>query len=272
MSLQGKTFFITGSSRGIGAAMARLFASHGANIVITGKTSDPHPKLSGTIHTVAEEVEELGGKALALQLDVRDNLAIQAAVEQAAEHFSGIDVLINNASAISLTPTLETKIKRFDLMFEVNVRATFACSKACIPHLLKAENPHILNLAPPLHMKPKWFKDHVAYSYTKYGMSVCTLGMAAEFAEQGIAVNSLWPKTTIATAAVKYNFPPKIYAASREPQIMADAAYEIISRNSRQCSGNFFLDEDLLCETGVEDFSKYMKDPSLTPLPDFYID
>ena len=272
MSLQGKTIFISGSTRGIGRAMALHFAADGANLIITGKTDQPHPKLEGTIHSVADEVKAAGGNALALCLDVRDDEAIQAAVKQAAEHFGGIDVLINNASAISLTPTLATKMKRFDLLFEVNVRATFALSQACIPHLQRASNPHILNLAPPLNMKPKWFKNHVAYSYTKYGMSVCTLGMAAEFADDGIAVNSLWPKTTIATAAVKYNFPPEIYAASRTPQIMADAAHRIITTPSRELTGQFLLDEDWLAQHGMEDFSHYMQDPSKKPIPDFYID
>ena len=272
MSLQGKTIFISGSSRGIGRAIALRCAADGANLIITGKTDTPHPKLEGTIHTVADEVSAAGGQALALCLDVRDPDAITAAIAQAADHFGGIDVLINNASAISLTPTLTTKIKRFDLMYEVNVRATFALSQACIPHLQQAENPHIVNLAPPLNMKAKWFKNHVAYSYTKYGMSVCTLGMAAEFADDGIAVNSLWPKTTIATAAVKYNFPPSIYAASRSPDIMADAAHLLITQPAQAITGQFLLDEDWLAQHGTTDFSQYMQDPSQRPIPDFYID
>ena len=272
MSLRAKTIFISGASRGIGRAMALRFAKDGANLIITGKTDKPHPKLEGTIHSVAEEVVAAGGEALAIALDVRDEVAINDAVKQAVTKFGGIDVLVNNASAISLTPTLATKLRRFDLMYEVNVRATFACSQACIPWLKKAENPHILNVAPPLSMKAKWFKDHMAYTYTKFGMSVCTLGMSAEFADDGIAVNSLWPRTTIATAAVKYNFPPAVYAASRRPEIMADAAYSIITQDSCQLTGQFLLDEDLLRSQGVDDFSAYMENPDLEPIPDFYID
>lgn len=271
MSLKAKTIFITGSSRGIGRAMALRCAQAGANVVITGKTVEPHPKLEGTIHTVAEEVQQAGGQALAIQLDVRDDTALEAAVQQAAAHFGGIDVCINNASAISITPTEKTDLKRFDLMFGVNVRATFACSKACLPFLRQAENPHIVNIAPPLNMDAKWFKDHVAYTYTKYGMSVCTLGMSAEFAAEGIAVNSLWPATTIATAAVKYNFPPAIYARSRKPEIMADAAYALITQSARETTGNFYTDEQVLASQGVEDFSTYMLDPAQQPIPDFYV-
>ena len=269
---KGKTIFITGSSRGIGREMALRFAADGANVVITGKTNKPHAKLEGTIHTVAQEVQQAGGQSLAIQLDVRDELAIRAAVEQTVAQFGGVDVLINNASAIALTSTAETKMRRFDLMYEVNVRATFACSQACLPYLKQAENPHILNIAPPLSMKAKWFKDHVAYTYTKFGMSVCTLGMSAEFADEGIAVNSLWPKTTIATAAVKYNFPPAIYAASRQPAIMADAAYLMVSQDSRQLTGQFLLDEQVLYDHGERDFLQYMENPELEPIPDFYID
>jgi len=272
MSLLGKTFFISGSSRGIGRAMAIKFAQEGANIVITGKTDSPHKKLEGTIYTVADEVEAVGGKALPLLLDVRDEVAIQTAVDQAVSTFGGLDVLINNASAISLTPTLKTKMKRFDLMFGVNVRATFACSQACIPYLKKSSNPHIVNIAPPLSMKAKWFKDHLAYTYTKFGMSVCTLGMSEEFKDQGIAVNSVWPATTIATAAVKYNFPEKIYQASRKPLIMADAVYALITQDSTTVTGEYFLDEDLLRQAGVNDFKQYMENPELKPIPDFYID
>jgi citronellol/citronellal dehydrogenase len=270
-SLKSKTIFITGSSRGIGRAMALRFAKEGANLIITGKTTEPHAKLEGTIHTVAEEVIAAGGQALAIQLDVREDNAIQEAIEQAATHFGGIDVLINNASAISLTPTAKTALKRFDLMFQVNARATFACSQACLPHLIKADNPHILNIAPPLNMDAKWFKNHVAYTYTKYGMSMCTLGMAAEFAEQKIAVNSLWPATTIATAAVKFNFPPTVFECSRKPEIMADAAYAIISQPSSEVTGHFYTDEQILREQGIEDFSSYMLNPDKQPIPDFYL-
>jgi len=272
MSLAGKTIFITGSSRGIGRAMALRFAQDGANLVITGKTETPHPKLEGTIHSVVDEVRQAGGQALAVPLNVREGEAIVSAVHRAVDHFGGIDILVNNASAISLTPTIETTLKRFDLMMDVNVRATFACSQACIPHLLKAQNAHILNISPPLNMQKKWFKDHVAYTYSKYGMSVCTLGMSAEFADQGLAVNSLWPATTIATAAVKYNFPTHIYAASRKPSVMADAAYAILIKKSTAATGQFYLDEEVLLENGISDFSHYMVDPSLKPIPDFYID
>ena len=272
MKLKGTTFFITGSSRGIGRAMALRFAQEGANIVVIGKTAQPHKKLEGTIHTVAQEIEALGGQALPIQLDVRDELAIADAVQRTVAQFGGIDVLINNASAIALTSTLETKMRRFDLMYQVNVRATFACSQACIPYLKQAKNPHIINIAPPLSMKSKWFKDHVAYTYTKFGMSVCTLGMAAEFAEDGIAVNSLWPKTTIATAAVKYNFPPPIYAASRQPAIMADAAWHMVQQDARTYTGQFLLDEGVLRAAGQTDFEQYMENPKLEPILDFYID
>lgn len=272
MNFKNKTFFITGSSRGIGREMALRFAKDGANIVVIGKTDKPHAKLEGTIHTVAQEVVAAGGQALPIQLDVRDERAIAEAVEQTVAQFGGIDCLINNASAIALTPTLETKMRRFDLMYEVNVRATFACSQACIPFLKQADNPHILNIAPPLSMKAKWFKDHVAYTYTKFGMSVCTLGMAAEFADEGIAVNSLWPKTTIATAAVKYNFPPQIYAASRKPAIMADAAYVMVSQKASDFTGQFLLDEQVLRDQGQTDFLQYMENPDCQPIPDFYID
>jgi citronellol/citronellal dehydrogenase len=271
MSLQAKTVFITGSTRGIGRSIALRCAKDGANVVITGKTSEPHPKLEGTIHTVAAEVEAAGGKALAIQLDVRDGDAIANAVQQVVEQFGGIDVLVNNASAISLTPTAQTKLSRFDLMFQVNVRATFACSQACLPYLLKSENAHILNIAPPLNMDAKWFKNHVAYTYTKYGMSACTLGMAEEFKAQGVAVNSLWPATTIATAAVKYNFPPEIYLSSRKPDIMSDAAYAVITQDAKTISGNFYTDEAVLREQGVDDFTHYMIDSSKQPIPDFYL-
>ncbi len=271
-SLKNKTIFITGSSRGIGRAMALRFAQDGANIVITGKTSEKHPTLPGTIHTVAKEVEEAGGKALPLVLDVRDETQIQAAVEKTVETFGGIDILVNNASAIYIRDTLHTPMKRFDLMMGVNARATFACSQACIPHLMKAENPHILNMAPPLHMSAKWFKDHLAYTYSKYGMSVCTLGMSAEFKDDGIAVNSLWPKTTIATSAIKVNFPPELYAASRDASIVADAAYVIVTKESKATTGNFFVDEDVLAEAGETDFERYNMTPGVTPMPDYFLE
>jgi citronellol/citronellal dehydrogenase len=255
--LHGKTIFITGASRGIGREIALRCARDGANVVITGKTDEPHPKLPGTIHTVAAEAEQAGGQALAIRLDVRDEAAIKAAVEQAAQRFGGIDALVNNASAISLTSTLETPAKRLDLMWDVNMRATFLASQACIPFLRKSANPHILTLSPPLNLDPKWFAPHVAYTISKYGMSLCALGLAREFADDGIAVNCLWPRTTIATAAIEFNFPEAVLRASRKPSIMADAAHHILLHNSRECSGNFFVDEEVLRKAGVEDFGQY---------------
>jgi citronellol/citronellal dehydrogenase len=260
--LRGKTIFITGSSRGIGREIALRCARDGANLVITGKTIAAHAKLPGTILTVADEVVQAGGQALAIQLDVRDEDAIGAAVEQAAQHFGGIDVLVNNASAISMTSTLDTKPKRLDLMWDVNMRATFLVSQACIPYLKQAENPHILTLSPPLNLDAKWFAPHLAYTVSKYGMSLCMLGMAREFASdgngvKGIAVNCLWPRTTIATAAIEFNFPEAVLRASRKPAIMADAAYVILTRDSGTCSGKFFIDEDVLRESGVSNFEQY---------------
>ena len=271
-TLAGRTLFITGSSRGIGREIALRAARDGANIVITGKTAEPHPKLSGTIHTVAEEVERAGGKALALQLDVRDEDAIVDGVKRAAETFGGIDVLVNNASAISLTPTEATPAKRFDLMMSVNVRATFLCSQACIPHLKRAANPHILTLSPPLAMQPKWFAGHVAYTMSKYGMSMCTLGMAEELKADGIAVNSLWPRTTIATAAVEVHFPEAILRASRHAAIMADAAHAILTSDARANTGNFYLDEDLLRKNGVTEFDHYAVTPGVSLFKDLYVE
>ncbi|HMC12808.1 MAG TPA: NAD(P)-dependent oxidoreductase [Gallionellaceae bacterium] len=260
--LSGKTIFITGASRGIGREIALRCARDGANVVITGKTVEPHPKLRGTIHSVAAEVGQAGGQALAIQLDVRDEEAIRAAVEQAAQYFGGIDVLVNNASAISLTNTLDTPAKKLDLMWDVNMRATFLASQACIPWLKKSDNPHILTVSPPLNMDAKWFAPHVAYTISKSGMSLCALGMAREFAEdgsgfKGIGVNCLWPRTTIATAAIEYNFPEAVLRASRKPAIMADAAHHILTRDCRECSGNFFIDEEVLRTAGVEDFGQY---------------
>lgn len=270
-SLSGKTLFITGASRGIGAAMARRFAQDGANIAVIAKTSEPHPKLPGTIHTVAKEVEEAGGKALPLVCDVRDEEQIQKAVDATVSEFGGIDVLVNNASALWLKGTLETPMKRFDLMQQCNARATFACSQACIPHLSKAENPHILSMSPPLNMNPKWFAGHVAYTMSKYGMSFCTLGMSLEFADQDIAVNSLWPRTTIATAAIKAFFPQEAYERSRKTEIVAEAAYAIVTKKSRECTGNFFIDEEVLREKGIEDFSQYAMDPEKDLQPDLFV-
>lgn len=271
-SLQGKTIFITGSSRGIGREIALRCARDGAKVVITGKTVEAHPKLPGTIHSVAQEVVDAGGQALAIQMDARDENAITDAVAQAAAHFGGIDVLVNNASAISLTPTLQTPAKRLDLMWDVNMRATFLTSQACIPHLGKSANPHILTLSPPLNMQAKWFAPHVAYTMSKFGMSMVMLGMAKEFADDGIACNCLWPRTTIATAAIEFNFPEAILRASRKPSIVADAAHAILLRDSRTCSGNFFIDEEVLCETGVSDFAQYAVDPSVPPFKDLFLD
>ena len=272
MSLKGKTIFITGASRGIGREIALKCARDGANIVVTAKTVEPHAKLPGTIHSVAAEVEAAGGRALALQLDVRDENSLHMAVEAAVAKFGGIDILVNNASAISMTGTLQTPMKRFDLMFGVNVRGTFASSQACIPHLVKAENPHILTLSPPLNLDAKWFRNHTAYTMSKYGMSMCTLGMAAEFAAHGVAVNSLWPRTTIATAAIEMNFPPAILQASRKPAIMADAAYGIFNRDCRKHTGNFYIDEAVLREEGVADFSHYAVNPGARLYPDLFLD
>jgi citronellol/citronellal dehydrogenase len=272
MGLKGRTIFITGASRGIGREIALRCARDGANIVVTGKTVEPHEKLAGTIHSVAAEVETAGGRALAVQLDVRDADSIAAAVEQAVRAFGGLDALVNNASAISLTDTLSTPARRFDLMFAVNVRGTFLCSQACIPHLVKGGNPHILTLSPPLSMKPKWFKDHAAYTIAKYGMSMCTLGMSAELAPHGVAVNSLWPRTTIATAAIEMNFPEAILKASRKPAIMADAAYAVLNRDSRSATGNFYLDEAVLREEGVTDFEQYAVTPGAPLYTDLFLD
>lgn len=271
--LKNKTVFITGSSRGIGLAIGLRCAKDGANVVIVGKTAEPDPRLPGTIYSAASEIEKAGGKALPLQIDLRDETKIEEAVEKTLQTFGGIDILVNNASALYPIPTLETPMKRFDLMVGVNMRATFACSAAFIPHLKKAQNPHILNISPPINLNPKWFKDTLAYTMSKYGMSMCTLGMSAEFAQDGIAVNSLWPKYTVATIAVKAKFPDAVFKASLEPSIVSDAAYWIVTRDSRKTTGNFFLDEDLLKEhAGLTDLSPYMINPNSKPFKDFYLD
>ncbi len=269
--LRDKTIFITGASRGIGREIALRCAREGAKVVITGKTVTAHDKLPGTIHSVAAEVEQAGGQALAIQLDVRDADALRAAVEQAVQHFGGIDALLNNASVISLTSTLDTPAKRLDLMWGVNMRATFLASQACIPYLMKSSNPHILTMSPPLNMEADWFAPHVAYSIAKYGMSLSTLGMAREFAADGIAVNSLWPRTTIATAAIEFNFPDEILRASRKPEIVADAAHHILTRDSRSCSGNFFIDEEVLVEAGTTDFDQYAVTPGVPLYRDLFV-
>jgi len=272
MSLKGKTIFISGGSRGIGLAIALRAAQDGANVTIAAKTAEPHPKLPGTIYTAAEEIETAGGKALPVLCDIREEAQVAAAVEKTVERFGGIDICINNASAIQLTGTLETDMKRYDLMNGINARGTFLVSKTCIPHLKKAQNPHILNLSPPLDMAAKWFKNHVAYTMAKFGMSMCTLGMSAEFAKDGIAVNSLWPLTAIDTAAVRNLLGGEAVASmSRLPTIMADAAHAILTRPSRDCTGNFFIDELVLREEGVSDFSAYAPGAKGPLAGDFFV-
>jgi citronellol/citronellal dehydrogenase len=270
-TLKGRTLFMTGGSRGIGLAIALRAAADGANVVIAAKTVEPNPRLPGTIHSAAREIEAAGGQCLPVQCDIRDEAQIAKAVAGAVERFGGIDILVNNASAISLTGTLETPMKRFDLMFGINVRGTYATSQACIPHLRKASHPHILTLSPPLNLKPRWFKSHAAYTMAKYGMSMCVLGMAEEFREAGIAVNALWPRTIIATAALQM-IPGVDPARGRKPEIMADAAHWILSQPARGCSGNFFIDDDVLRNAGVSDLRKYAVDPSKALLPDLFLD
>jgi citronellol/citronellal dehydrogenase len=272
MSLRGKTLFITGASRGIGKAIALRAAGDGANVVIAAKTTDPHPALPGTIYSAAEEIEKAGGRAFACAVDVRSQDQIRAAVEGAVARFGGIDVLINNASAISLTGTLATAMKRFDLMHQVNARGTFACSQACLPYLLKSDNPHILTLCPPPQLKPEWFAPHVAYAISKYGMSLCVLGMAEEFRSSGVAVNGLWPRTVIATAAVQNLLGgDAAMRGSRTPAIVADAAYVIMSRPSREFTGQFFVDEEVLRSIGFRDFDRYATSPGEALIPDLFI-
>ena len=270
MSLDGKTLFITGASRGIGEAIALRAARDGANIVVAAKTVAPHPKLPGTIHSVAQAIEKAGGHALALQLDIRDEDAVQAAVAAAVSHFGGIDILVNNASAIGLTGTLETPAKKFDLMLDVNVRGTFLCSQACLTHLKRAANPHILTLSPPLNLDPKWFGPHVAYTIAKYGMSMCVLGMAEEFRADGVAVNALWPRTLIATSAINA-IDPRLMGLGRTPQIMADAAYAILTKDSRAYTGNFAIDDEVLQAAGVTDLSGYALTPGGALQPDLFL-
>jgi len=276
MNLNGKTLFITGASRGIGLAIAKRAARDGANIVIAAKTAEANPKLPGTIHSAAAEVEAAGGQALPLQTDIRDEASVLAAIEQAVAHFGGIDVLVNNASAISLTPTPETPMKRFDLMFGVNVRGTYLCTQACLPHLIKAaqggRNPHVLNMSPPLSMREHWFKNHVAYTMAKYGMSECTLGHAGEFKPHGIAVNSLWPRTAIATAALQM-IPGVDISKCRTPEILADAAYLILTSKAATTTGNFFIDDELLAQHGITDLDAYSVTPGTKAfVPDFFVD
>jgi citronellol/citronellal dehydrogenase len=256
-TLQGRTLFITGASRGIGKSIAMRAARDGANIVIAAKTTVPHPKLPGTIYTAAAEIEAAGGRALAVALDVRDEADVDRAVEQAVQTFGGIDILVNNASAISLTGTLDTPMKRFDLMHQVNTRGTFLCTQRCVPHLRKSSNPHVLNLSPPLNLSPRWFAPHVGYTMAKYGMSMCVLGMSEEFRGDGIAVNALWPRTGIDTAAIAFIAGPGMLRRCRKPEIVADAAHTILTRDARACTGNFFIDDEVLREAGVTDFSPY---------------
>ena len=271
-SLAGKVLFITGASRGIGKAIALRAAADGARVAIAAKSAKPHPKLEGTILTAAEEIEAAGGEALPLQVDIRDEAQVQAAAEQTAKHFGGIDILVNNASAISLTGTLETPMKRVDLMFGVNVRGTYVSAQACLPFLLEADNPHILNISPPLNLDPKWFKHHTAYTIAKYGMSLCVLGMAAEFADRGLAVNALWPRTAIATAAIKMLGGMIAMEQCRTPEIMADAAHAIVAAPATARTGQFLIDDEVLAEAGVEDFDRYAVKPGEPLAPDLFLD
>jgi citronellol/citronellal dehydrogenase len=275
-SLKGKTLVITGASRGIGLAIAKRAARDGANIVLLAKTTEPNPKLPGTLYSAAEAIEAAGGQALPVPTDIRDEDAVAAAVKKAVERFGGIDILVNNASAISLTPTAATPMKRFDLMFGVNVRGTYCCTQACLPELINSarsgRNPHVLNMSPPLSMKPHWFQNHVAYTMAKYGMSECTLGHAAEFKRHGIAVNSLWPRTAIATAALQM-IPSIDTNKCRQPEILSDAAHIILTSDAKTTSGNFFIDDTLLAQHGVTDFDRYAVVPGTRDLiADFFVD
>jgi len=272
VEFKDKTVFITGASRGIGHAIGLRLAREGANIIVTGKTAEPHAKLPGTIYTSAEDMEKAGGQALAIVMDIRDEAQVRTAVNQAVERFGGIDILINNASAISLTDTPNTAMKRYDLMHQINLRGAFLASQACLPHLQKAGNPHILNLSPPLDMSPHWFANHLAYTMSKYGMSMCVLGMAEEFRDQGIAVNALWPRTVIATAAVQNLLGgDAMVQKSRTPEIVADAAFYILRRNSRNATGNFFIDDEVLREEGIEDLSHYAVNPNEDLVTDLFL-
>ena len=271
-NLKNKTLFVSGASRGIGLAIAKRAARDGANIILAAKTAEPHPKLPGTIYTAAEEIVEEGGEALPVICDIRDEKNVREAVNLGVDKFGGIDICINNASAIQLTGTLLTDMKRFDLMHQINTRGTYLVSKVCLPHLQKSDNPHILNLSPPLDMDPKWFGPHVAYTMAKFGMSMCVLGMAEEFKDDGVAVNALWPRTAIATAAIKNALGgDAIMNISRSPEIMGDAAYVILTKNSREFTGNFCIDDNLLAENGVEDFSQYAEVPFEQLAPDFFV-
>ena len=271
-SLKGKTIFITGASRGIGKAIGLRAARDGANVVVAAKTTEPHPKLDGTVYTAVKELEAAGGKALACICDIRFEEQVQAAVDKAVATFGGIDILVNNASAIFLAGTCDTPMKRYDLMHGINTRGTFLTSKLCLPHLLKAANPHILNISPPLSMEPRWFGPTVAYTMAKFGMSMCVLGMAEEFKEQGVGVNALWPRTVIATAAVQNLLGgDEVIRHSRKPEIMADAAHVILTRSSRECSGNFFIDDEVLASAGITNLDSYSVVPGAELTSDIFV-
>ena len=269
-SLGGRTLFITGASRGIGLAIALRAARDGANIVIAAKTKDLHPRLPGTIYTAAKAIEEAGGKALPVVTDIRSEEQVAGAIAQAVKHFGGIDIVINNASAIQLTPTAATELKRFDLMHQVNTRGTFLCSKLSLPYLEKSSHPHVLTMAPPVSLKPEWFENHVAYTLSKFGMAMATFGMAAEFRDRGIGFNCLWPRTIIQTAALAMipGIDPK---RCRTPEIVADAAYVILCKDPKQFSGHFCIDEEILKAEGITEFRRYNVDPSVEPLPDLFV-
>ena len=270
--LSGKTLFITGASRGIGLAIGLKCARDGANVAIAAKTAEPHPKLTGTIFTAAEEIEAAGGKALPLQVDIRDEEAVKAALDKTVATFGGLDIVVNNASAISLTPSQATEMKRFDLMHQINARGTFMVSKYAIPHLARSANPHILALSPPLDMKEKWFAPHTAYTMAKFGMSIVVLGLAGELRREGIAVNALWPRTTIATAAVQNLLGgDATVQRARKPEIVADAAYALFAKPAREFTGRFLIDDSFLAENGVADFDRYRVNPEQVLAPDFFV-
>ena len=272
MGLAGKTLFISGASRGIGLAIALRAAKDGANVAVAAKTAEPHPKLPGTIYTAADEIEKAGGKALPLICDIRFEEQVIDAVEKTVARFGGIDICVNNASAISLTGTLQTDMKRFDLMQQINARGTYLVSRTCIPHLKRAANPHVLMLSPPLDMDPKWFRGHTAYTMAKFGMSMCVLGMAAEFADDGIAFNALWPRTGVATAAIRNALAgDEGMKHCRTPEILSDAAYLIFNKPAKSFSGRFLIDDNFLAENGVTDFDQYRVDPTKDLMPDFFV-
>ena len=270
-SLEGRTVFITGASRGIGRAIGIACARQGANVVVAAKTKVPHPKLPGTIFDAAEEIGRAGGRALAVECDVRSEEQVAAAVSRAVEAFGGIDVLVNNASAIYLADTANTPMKRWDLMHQVNVRGTFLCTQACLPHLARGRNPHVLVLSPPPSVEPRWFANHLAYSLSKFGMSMCVLGLAEELRDRGIAVNALWPRTVIATAALNLLGGDETARHGRRPEVVADAAVAILHRDSRTCTGKFLVDEEVLREEGVTDFEKYAVAPGTELMTDLFL-